>query len=519
MLATADDNHRQVTSRPAANFALANWPLLVASLAIASLGIAPAFVSLWPKWWDSFTYSHGLLIVAISLWLIWRQRDAIDNAARETGWRALPLLLAALFVWTLSFAASVEIGVEAMWPAVLWLTAAAVFGMTISRRLFFPIGFLYFAIPVWDLINGALQGATVSAVDWILDLLRVPAWIQGNAVQIPSGNFEIAGGCSGLHFFIVALAIGALYGHLYYRRFSNQGLLLGIAALFALLTNWLRVATIIIAGHLTEMQTFLVRVDHYYFGWVLFGLMLIPFFYVARSIELRDAKAEQSPNPASPAGPQTHPRANAGLIAGVCVILLLPVLLWGQSSARQATSVTIELPTVTGWLGPLSTDISWQPNYPGASGEALMTYRQGGIEIDVYANWYVNQAQGRELIGSGNDIAGRTAWRKASTGSASIALDTAGQADARASVREVVLQSRRHGKRLVWYGYQVGSRSLVSPVKAKLWQGWRALWGDGGTGLIAFSMACTNDCTAERRTLTDNAGSLYTEVKKGLQAL
>ena len=148
-----------------------------------------------------------------------------------------------------------------------------------------------------------------------------------------------------------------------------------------------------------------------------------------------------------------------------------------------------------------------------------MTYRQGGIEIDVYANWYVNQAQGRELIGSGNDIAGRTTWRKASTGSASIALDTAGQVDARASVREVVLQSRRHGKRLVWYGYQVGSRSLVSPAKAKLWQGWQEMWGDGGTGLIALSMACTSDCTAERRTLTDSAGSLYTEVKKGLQAL
>ena len=519
MLAAADDNHQQVTSLPAVGFGLANWPILIACLALATLGMAPTFVSLWPKWWDSFTYSHGLLIVAISLWLMWRQRDAINNTATDKGWWTIPALLAALFLWTLSFAASVEIGVQAMLPAVLWLTVAAVFGLKIAQRLLFPIGFLYFAIPAWDLINGALLGATVGAVDWILELFRVPAFIQGNNVQIPSGAFEIAGGCSGLHFFIVALSISALYGHLYYRRGLNKGLLLGIAALFALLTNWLRVATIIIAGHLTEMQTFLVKVDHYYFGWVLFGLMLIPFFYVARSIELRDAKAEQSQNPASPAGPQTHAHANAGSIAGVCAILLLPVLVWGQSLARQATSVTIELPTVTGWLGPLSTDISWQPHYPGASGEALMTYRQGGIEIDVYANWYVNQAQGRELIGSGNDIAGRTAWRKASTGSASIALDTHGPGEVRASVREVVLQSSRQGKRLVWYGYQVGSRSLVSPIKAKLWQGWQAMWGDGGTGLIALSMACAGDCTSERQTLTDNAGGIYTEVKKGLQAL
>ena len=516
MPATADDNHRQVTRPPAVSSGLANWPILLVCLAVASLGMAPAFVSLWPKWWDSFTYSHGLLIVAISLWLMWRQRDAINDAATEKGWWAIPSLLAALFLWTLSFAASVAIGVEALLPAVLWLTVAAVFGLEIARRLVFPIGFLYFAIPAWDLINGVLLAATVSVVDGILDLLRVPAFIQGNNVQIPSGAFEIAGGCSGLHFFIVILAISALYGHLYYRRFSNKGLLIGIAALFALLTNWLRVSTIIIAGHLTEMQSFLVRIDHYYFGWVLFGLMLIPFFYVARSIELREANAAQSRNPATSAASQTHARVHAGLITGICVMLLLPALVWGQSLARQATTVTIELPTVAGWLGPLAADISWRPHYPAASGEALMTYRQGGIEIDVYANWYVNQAQGRELIGSGNDIAGRSVWRNAGTGSASMVLNAAGQGDARASVREVILQSSRQGKRLVWYWYQVGSRSLVSPIEAKLWQGWQAMWGDGGAGLIAFSMACASDCTVERRMLTESAGSMYEEVKAGL---
>ncbi len=515
MLGAVDDNHRQMASQPVVSSSLANWPILISCLAVAALGMAPAFVSLWPKWWDSFTYSHGLLIVAISLWLIWRQRGLINNATTEKGWWAIPPLLAALFLWTLSFAASVEIGVEAMLPAVLWLTVAAVFGLTIARRLAFPIGFLYFAIPTWDFINGALQGATVSAVDGILDLLRVPAWIQGNSVQIPSGSFEIAGGCSGLHFFIVALAISALYGHLYYRRFLNKGLLLGIAALFALLTNWLRVASIIIAGHLTEMQSFLVRVDHYYFGWVLFGLMLIPFFYLARSIELSDAKAEQSIDLESASASSMQSRMNTGFVAGICLILLLPALIWGQSLARHPESMIINLPAVAGWQGPLTVDVSWQPHYPGASGEALMAYRQAGIEIDVYANWYVNQTQGRELIGSGNDIAGRSVWRKVSAGRASIVLNAGGQAD----VREVVLQSNKQGKRLVWYWYQVGSRSLVSPVKAKLWQGWQAMWGDAGAGLVTFSMVCGSDCAAEKRTLTDSAGSIYVEVEKGLHAL
>ncbi len=207
------------------------------------------------------------------------------------------------------------------------------------------------------------------------------------------------------------------------------------------------------------------------------------------------------------------------MIVGVCLMLLLPILIWGQALARQATSVMIELPTVVGWQGPLATNISWHPHYPGASGEALAAYRQGGIEIDVYANWYVNQAQGRELIGAGNRIAGRTVWRNASTGGASFALNAPGQSDTRVDVREIILQSSRKGKRLVWYWYQAGSRSLVSPVKAKLWQGWQAMWGDHGTGLIALSMVCASDCTAERRTLTDKAGNIHEEVIAGLLRL
>ncbi len=515
MPATADDNHRQVTTQTAVSPGRANWPILLVCLAVASLGMAPAFLSLWPKWWDSFTYSHGLLIVAISLWLIWRQREEINDTPVGSGLWVLPLLMIALFLWTLSFAASVEIGVEAILPAILWLTVAAVFGMKMARRLVFPIGFLYLAIPVWDFINSKLLGATIIAVDGILDLLRVPAWISGSSVQIPSGRFEIAGGCSGLHFFIVALAISALYGHLYYRMAFNKGLLFGIAALFALITNWVRVAIIIIAGYLTEMQSFLVKVDHYYFGWVLFGLMLIPFFYFARFLELRDSDTDASPDLSSHTPASVQTRTSAGLVAGICVLLLLPVLVWGQSLTRQAVSLNIELPSVAGWQGPFATEIFWRPHYPGASGEALAAYRRPGLEIDVYVNWYANQAQGRELIGSGNSIAGQSAWRNVSAGRAVLALENGEQI----AMRELVLETRRRDKRLVWYTYKSGSRSLVSPVKAKLWQGWQSMWGAGKAGLLAVSIACESDCANERRLMNDHAGSIYKQVDNGLRKL
>ncbi|MCZ6559975.1 MAG: EpsI family protein, partial [Gammaproteobacteria bacterium] len=154
-------------------------------------------------------------------------------------------------------------------------------------------------------------------------------------------------------------------------------------------------------------------------------------------------------------------------------------------------------------------------HYPGASGEALVAYNLSGVEIDVYANWYVNQAQGRELIGSGNNIAGQSMWRKASTDRASIMLENGEQV----AMRELVLESRRQDKRLLWYTYETGSRSLVSPVNVKLWQGWQSRWGAGKAGLLAVSMACESDCANERRILKDHAGSIYKPVNVGLREL
>ena len=51
-------------------------------------------------------------------------------------------------------------------------------------------------------------------------------------------------------------------------------------AVLSLLANWVRVYVIIEAGYLTNMQHYLVRVSHYWFGWGVFALALVGFFWL-----------------------------------------------------------------------------------------------------------------------------------------------------------------------------------------------------------------------------------------------
>ncbi len=271
--------------------------LTVIVLVLGCAALWPSLRSLVGYWedTDNLTYTHGFLIAAVCLWLLWRNRRTLDAAPLRPWWPAVPAILALSATWYLAWIAGIEVGHQLLVPMLLLAAVAGALGLAAARAAAFPIGYLYFAIPIWTLINGKLQSLTTVGVGFLIRATGLPAYIEGNYVHIPSGTFEIAGGCSGVHFFIVALAIAALLGELDRDRLRTRALLVAIAAVMAIVMNWIRVYTIIVNGHLTDMQGFLVRVDHYYFGWALFGVMLIGFFWIARRIEPAPAAGAAAP--------------------------------------------------------------------------------------------------------------------------------------------------------------------------------------------------------------------------------
>src|SRR2546430_4831726 len=111
----------------------------------------------------------------------------------------------------------------------------------------------------------------------LLWLTGPSASISGDIIRIPNGSFLIEEGCSGLHFMIVGLAVAALHGELRRDPWRIRAAQLALMGLLALLANWVRVYIIIEAGYLTNMQSYLVRVSHYWFGWGVFPGALIGF--------------------------------------------------------------------------------------------------------------------------------------------------------------------------------------------------------------------------------------------------
>ena len=255
--------------------------ILVLAVVVAVL-FWPSTAVLIQQWSDfvNITFTHGWLILAVCVWLVMRSRRAIA----EVPARAWPLaqvgLVLAVLVWLVCYRASIQDLHVTVFPVLFWLAAAAALGWPVARLLIFPVAFFCFALPSWAQLGNPLQELTVVVMRLLLSITGPAAVISGDVIHIPNGSFRIEEGCSGLHFMIVGLAVAALHGELRRDPWKTRLAELALMAALALLTNWVRVYTIIEAGYLSNMRNYLVSVSHYWFGWGVFAVALVAFFWL-----------------------------------------------------------------------------------------------------------------------------------------------------------------------------------------------------------------------------------------------
>jgi exosortase A len=260
---------------PVKKHALPFLGVLVLFMAISLLNI-PIIKSLWQYSFDDGTYSHAYLIPFIVAYLFYDLSISKKLIFRDTvSWFALGLLLFSAYFLFVTSTAQISLG---YWLAILMLFCGAInFLFKPSVKLFFPAIYFIFLIPLWGLLTIPLQSLSVIAVNTLMSLTSIPVFVEQQFVHIPSGVFEIADGCSGLRYLLTSLAISSLYIFLYLRNTKNIIIFASITIFGALLTNWIRIAILIIIGHQTEMTSDLMT-DHNMFGWYVYAPFMLLLF-------------------------------------------------------------------------------------------------------------------------------------------------------------------------------------------------------------------------------------------------
>lgn len=262
-------------------------------LALIVLLFYPSFRDLYAVWtvWDQ-SMSHGIPVALMFVYFLWKTTPwtSAEKISVER-FIVAPILMLCVVLWVLFYVVKIKILHQLLLMPIFIAALALVFGLKTvwSHRvlLLLPI----YVIPIWDFINDYLVSLSSTVVAEMVRAIELPALINGNNIQIPSGHIVIADGCSGLRYFIISLCLAHTVS--YMNGYKEKGLLacVLIAALLGLVTNWLRIFLLICIGYSTEMKSSLME-DHEAFGWVLFAIVCFIAIYFSPVVKATTLKAD-----------------------------------------------------------------------------------------------------------------------------------------------------------------------------------------------------------------------------------
>jgi len=487
------------------------WPVLLPCVLILAFSL-PTLVSLHVRYLEDADYSHGHLVLLLTVVLVvleGRRNPVFFLRPSWTGFACVLVFLAASLFGLASTAMLIaQAALPILWIGTLW----AVAGDEFARRFALPLSFAWFAMPIWDVFLEPLRQLTILVVTGGLHAFDMPAFIEGNLVFVPTGTFEIQGGCAGLRYALVAVTLAVFSNLLNRRSVGASALLTGAALLLALIGNWLRVFLTVAAGLSPEgLIPRLIADYHTAFGWIVFVIFMIPVFYLDRVLQPRPTADSRE----RVATEWRRAPGRNGLVYMSSLVLVVAIALnirvvVGRTSEVPTQSETLAAAEVAGWQRSGEWVDGRVPYFVGAPAYASAWYSDGSAEVGVYAAHFASQSQGHEVVHTHMRLEGQNAIVVASRGVATPVESGAGIA-----FMEIEVQDRDGGRRLIWAGFRVGGSYTASRLSAKLLQVLGVLRGRHDAQALVLTAVCDSDCGQAQASLAKfsaAAAQLYDDI-------
>ena len=315
--------------------------LVVGIAAFVVVTFWASYASMWELWQTS-DHRHGLLVIPISAFLIWRLRYQLVDLPVAPDARGLLLVVPLAIAWLVARLAGIQfiehVAVLAMIPAAVGTLA----GPHIVLKLLFPFGFLVLATPLGESLVPYLMVITADISTGLLKLSGIPLLRNGQYISLTGGEFVVADVCAGLRYLVSGVMISLLYGYLTYSSVRKRLILVAVAAITLVVANGVRAYIVMAVASATRMQYFGGR-DHIYFGWLMFGVVMMLIMWVGA--RYADDEVTDSSERSDTAAMRT-PGSVFPLIAALGLVMLAVTLAplqadFGQTGAMLAAAAAL----------------------------------------------------------------------------------------------------------------------------------------------------------------------------------
>ena len=396
------------------------WQRHLAALGLLSAVILALFwrdaADMAGIWWHSSTFTHCLLMVPMIGWLVAQRVALLRPLTPVFWWPALLWMGGAGLTWLVGEAAGV--GLFRQLGLVLMLQGAvgATLGEKLVRGLLFPLGYALLLVPFGEELVPLLQTFTAHISVVLLHLSGIAAEMQGVFVTTKAGFFEVAEECSGVNFLIAMLAYSVFAAHLCFKSWTRRFVFVAAALATTILANALRAYGTMVAAEIWGIEA-AGGIDHIFYGWIFFGLVILLVMLVA--LRWFDRPANDTAVDVRRLGgvPRFTGAAKMVLPATLAVPLLFAAwgLFIGGRSAPLPATMAIDAPL--GWRDTRAGGIAWAPRFDGADQRLRRQFaNEKGQVVTVAIGGYERQAEGREVVAFGQgavDLESKWAWSAA----------------------------------------------------------------------------------------------------------
>lgn len=452
----------------------------------------PIWLDMERVWRSSATYNHCYLIIPISLYFFYNPKTTSPSQRLPFNWEWLPLISICVLqlFWLFAFATDIalfkHLAAVVTLQAIIWLFL----GNQKSYHYRFAIGYLIFLVPFGDEFSLTLQNITADLTVWFLHMAQIPVYREGLYLTTPVGLFEVAEACSGLRFLVASVAVSVLFAYLHYNKTYKQLVFVIFMAVMSIFANGVRAFMLVFIGEKTDMR-FGFGADHYLYGWLFFGMVLLAGFWLGT--RFADPQPKQEKNQPK----LTIPNSNFKLLGGCALVfsLMLGYRLQLNVVSPPAIAATLNLKIGTASI----PDSNWGISY---SNSLAFNHLKDDDGVEYYIAYYANKQSIGKLISWDNNLYDPKLWQQ--TQSELVPLG-----------RLVQLRSLSGANRSVLYWYQIGDTHSLSTFKTKLYQAINFLINDhSGAYVVAVSLpGPANEQTTSR---LENAAAL---IKSELQQM
>jgi exosortase len=345
-------------------------------------------MAMWPtvremigSWRTHESYEYAWLVLPMVVYLLgWHHRSTSLRVDPQPDLTGVWVVIVAAACWGAAALMNIEVGRQIALILALQGVAMSTLGWKSYWKVFPTLALMFLMVPCGDLLEPALRVLTVKAIELFAVAVQLPHSVEGFVVFIGGNRYIVIDQCSGLPYVTLGIFLGYSFGLLLYRSMSKIVALALFGAVLGILSNVVRVNTIVLIDWLRGSQMDLTA--HGTIQWIaLFATLGLLFLVLARL----KGDAEQAA-PGIDTADQSHPmRRFSPVLAGLSMLLIggsataLPTNELRPARGAHAGSFALN---IAGW-DLIKPGAVWSVDEQANTESISLGYRKHGADIQV----------------------------------------------------------------------------------------------------------------------------------------